>query len=157
MFGWTLSLKLHKAKKVDVKIYFSDFFKVSSEVLDEYGAFNISLISDIPLFIDPFLLFNSKKSEYQQLHSEIIKYLKFIREVALRKEITDGHLRGWFQFPEVGQTWLGYSGIGNRGRGLGKNFAMALYNNLHTIFTDFGSEKVTKDSHLEKLCLVKEG
>jgi len=44
-----------------LKIYFSDYFKVSKEALDKYGAFNISLISDLPLFIDPFLLFNSKE------------------------------------------------------------------------------------------------
>ena len=81
-------------KQAEVKVYFSDFFEVSPETIDEYGAFNISLVSDIPLFIDPFLLFNSKKKNYQELHSEIIEYLKFIRNVALREEISQGHLKG---------------------------------------------------------------
>ncbi len=38
-----------------LRIYFSDFFNVSPEKIKEYGAFNISLINDLPLFIDPFL------------------------------------------------------------------------------------------------------
>ena len=42
-------------------IYFTDFFHVPPEVLEEQGAFNVSLINDLPLFIDPFFLFNSEK------------------------------------------------------------------------------------------------
>ena len=44
-----------------MKVYFSDFFNVNPDVIEKYGAFNISLINDFPLFIDPFLLFNSNK------------------------------------------------------------------------------------------------
>lgn len=46
-------------------LYFSDIFNVSPKVLDKYGVFNISLVTDLPLFIDPFLLFNSRKKEYR--------------------------------------------------------------------------------------------
>ena len=49
-----------------MKIYFSDYFNVTPEKLAEYGAFNISLINDMPLFIDPFLLFGSKNPEYKK-------------------------------------------------------------------------------------------
>ena len=38
-------------------VHFSDVFNVSPESLEQYGAFNVSLVSDMPLFIDPFLLF----------------------------------------------------------------------------------------------------
>ncbi len=41
--------------------YFTDEFGVNPNTLDRYGAYNIALIADLPLFIDPFLLFNSKK------------------------------------------------------------------------------------------------
>jgi hypothetical protein len=51
-----------------MKLYFSDFFEVDEAALDDHGAFNVSLVSDLPLFIDPFLLFNSKKATYQALH-----------------------------------------------------------------------------------------
>jgi hypothetical protein len=56
------------------KIYFSDIFDVSPDTLSDYGAFNVSPIVDLPLFVDPFLLFTSPKAEYQALHEEIIKY-----------------------------------------------------------------------------------
>jgi hypothetical protein len=138
-------------------VYFSDFFDVSKQNLDEYGAFNVSLINDLPVFVDPFLLFNSEKPEYQALHQEIIKYIKFLREMSEAGTIRDGLLKSWFRFPEVKQTWLGYSKVGNSGLGLGQSFGSALNENLHTIFKDFGEEKISKSSHLEKLCLIKDG
>ncbi len=49
---------MQPSTEASAEIYFTDFFKVTPEVLEEYGAFNISLINDLPLFIDPFLLFN---------------------------------------------------------------------------------------------------
>ena len=39
-----------------LNIYFSDIFNVSQDIIESYGAINISLINDIPLFVDPFLL-----------------------------------------------------------------------------------------------------
>ena len=65
---------------VQVKIHFSDNFGVDQASVEAYGAFNISLVNDIPLFIDPFLLFNSEKSEYQALHDRMISYLRFLRD-----------------------------------------------------------------------------
>jgi len=43
------------------------------------------------------------------------------------------------------------------GRGLNKDFGYSLYKNLHKIFSKFGDEDITEDSHLEKLCLIEEG
>ena len=63
-----------------MKLYLSDYFEVSEEALDQYGAFNIPLLSDLPIFIDPFLLFNSDKPEYRRLHDRIIDYLRFLRD-----------------------------------------------------------------------------
>jgi hypothetical protein len=139
-----------------MKGYFSEYFKVSPEQLQRYGAFNVSLVTDLPLFIDPFLLFNSKKSKYQELHQEIIKYLTFLREKSDSGHLDPGLIRAWFRFPEVKQTWLGFTESGNRGSGLGNHFASALHENLHTLFGNFGHEEITKSSHLEKLCLIKE-
>ena len=61
----------------NMKVYFSDFFEVSPHLIEQYGALNISLINDLPLFVDPFLLFNSSKPEYKKLHKEMLKYLCF--------------------------------------------------------------------------------
>lgn len=140
-----------------MNIYFSDFFKVPPEKLEEHGAFNISLINDLPLFIDPFLLFNSPKPEYQALHHEIIKYVSFLRDMAETKNLSPGLIKSWFHFPEVKENWFGYSTIGNNGSGLAGKFAASLYSNLNTIFQNFGSEEITTSSHLEKLCLIKDG
>ena len=137
--------------------YFSDYFGVDPEVIDTYGAFNVSIINDLPLFIDPFLLFNSKKEEYQQLHEEIIGYLRFLREKSLYGGLNDAAISAWYKFPEVKQNWFGFSLEGNSGRGLGATFAQSLYENLHRVFADFGDESITKGSHLEKLCLFSDG
>lgn len=139
----------------ELSIHFTDFFSVSPETLEDYGAFNVSLINDLPLFIDPFLLFNSEKSEYQQLHDQMIEYLKFLRDKSTEGAIGEGLLKSWFTFSEVKQNWLGYSESGNEGSGLGPKFANALYNNLNEFFSDFGEEKVTMGSHLEKLTLIE--
>lgn len=150
-------VKIESKKRKKMNIYFSDFFNVAPSILEEYGALNISLVNDLPLFIDPFLLFTSEKEVYHQLHSKIIKYLQFLRDQSISGNINNGLLRAWYMFPEVKQVWLGYSLDGNRGRGLGPDFARALNANLHTIFKNFGQEKVTKGSHLEKVCLIESG
>lgn len=140
-----------------VGIYFSDFFEVDKAVLESYGAFNVSLVNDLPLFIDPFLLFDSKNAVYQGLHEQIIDYLKFLRDVSATGSLTQAHIDQWFRFGEVKQNWLGFSRSGNKGNGLGAKFANTLHKNLHHVFRDFGTEKITKSSHLEKLCLLSDG
>ncbi|WP_311272278.1 MULTISPECIES: hypothetical protein [unclassified Rhizobium] len=137
--------------------FFDEHFGVVADDLDHHGAFNISIINDMPLFIDPFLLFNSKKPEYQELHNSILKYLMFLRDAVIDKRVTPDLEKAWFLFPEVKQNWFGFSLQGNGGSGLGKDFASALHANLETLFSDFGAEKVTKGSHIEKVCLVSDG
>jgi hypothetical protein len=140
-----------------MKLYFSDFFEVSRGDIRKHGAFNISLLADLPLFIDPFLLFNSRKREYQALHKRIIDYLVFLRDKSTKQTLDSGLIRALYTFREVSQTWLGFSIVGNKGRGLGPNFAHALHENFHRIFHDFGHEKISSGTHLEKLCLVEPG
>ena len=102
-----------------MNIYFTDYFNINKEILDEYGAFDISLINDLPVFIDPFLLFTSEKDEYKALHDKIIEYIAFLRDRSQDGAIRPGLIKSWFHFPEVKQSWLGYSKNGNNGRGLG--------------------------------------
>lgn len=137
--------------------FFSDYFEIDPDKLHECGAFNISLITDLPLFIDPFLLFNSKKAEYQSLHDGMIRYLVFLRDKAIADQVDPHLLKAWYCFPEVSQTWLGFTQMGNKGTGLGLDFARALHSSLYQLFPEFGSERVTRGSHLEKVCLIKDG
>lgn len=139
------------------KIYFSDVFNIDAKVVDEYGAFNITLVNDLPLFIDPFLLFDSLDAKYKALHEEIISYLCFLRDRAVADELTSGAASHWLLFKEVKQNWLGFSKNGNSGTGLGHDFANALARNLTTVFKNFGSETLTVGSHLEKLSLLNGG
>ena len=138
-------------------IYFSDYFKVPADALENYGAFDISLVTDLPLFIDPFLLFGSTKTEYQELHNEIIQYLIFLKSKSVLGGISEGEKKAWFMFPEVEQTWLGFSVMGNSGRGLGPKFASSLSLNMLIIFPDLGNEKISQASHLEKAGLFQIG
>jgi hypothetical protein len=140
-----------------VKVYFSDSFGINPELLEDYGAFNVSLINDLPLFIDPFLLFTSENDEYRKLHDQMIEYLRFLRDQSVQGNVDEGLLRSWYMFPEVKQLWLGFSLKGNSGSGLGIDFARALHDNLNVIFKNFGNEDITHGSHLEKVCLVRGG
>jgi len=138
-------------------IYFTDFFDVDEETLENYGALNISLINDLPLFIDPFLLFDSEDVTHKALHEEIITYVKYLRDLSVRGELTKAQFDSLFKFSEIRQNWLGFSQTGNRGSGLGNDFAVALHQSLRSALKDFGSETLTRGSHLEKVCLLGRG
>jgi len=146
----------HKKSSLELKVYFSDVFDINPDDIEGYGAFNISLINDLPLFIDPFLLFNSTNPEYQNLHKKILYYVGFLRDRSVANNVNSGLLRSWYCFPEIKQTWLGYSHIGNGGRGPGIEFAKALNLNLKGVFSNFDKQTVSRSPHLEKLCLIKE-
>ena len=137
------------------RIKFNKYFKVKKSDLDKAGFFNISLVSDLPLFIDPFHLFYSDKKEYKKLHDEIIKYLSFLKKLSSdlkTDKFPPGVLNSYYKFSEVKQNWFGFSFIGNKGRGLGRKFATALNTNFNELFNDFGSGK--QSHHLEKLTLI---
>jgi hypothetical protein len=138
-------------------VYFTDFFNVDENKLEEYGAFNISLINDLPLFIDPFLLFGSKRPEYKQMHEAILEYLSFLKNKSQRGGITEAEIKSWYMFSEVKQNWLGFSVSGNGGSGLGEDFGNAMSKYMHIVFDDLYKEKVTVTSHLEKAGLFQIG
>ena len=140
------------------KVYFSEYFDVNHNVIERYGALDISLVCDNQAFVDPFLIFASPK--YKKLHTQIINYIKYLRNLSVEKgggKLGSGDFEHYYKFPEVKQVWLGYSVDGNSGSGLGRYFAESLYKNLHNIFSKFGEEPLTESSHLEKLCLVEKG
>jgi hypothetical protein len=138
-------------------IFFSDHFGVDRGRLDEYGALDVCLLSDLPLFIDPFLLFHSEKEEYKALHESILRYMAFLRDKSNEGRISKGLLEAWFYFKEVKQNWLGFTVLGNGGHALGSSFANSLNEGLSEVFENFGQETITEGSHPEKLCLIAGG
>ena len=140
-----------------IRIHFSDFFEVSPEDIKTYGAYNISLINDLPLFIDPFLLYGSDKDEYQELHKSMLKYIAFLKEKSEEGAISESAISAWYKFPEVKQNWFGYSLVGNSGHGLGLKFGMSMSKSIVKVFRDIGLEKIVRTSHIEKVCLFSTG
>ncbi len=137
--------------------FFAEFFELDPQALEDYGAFNISLVNDLPLFIDPFLLFHSSKSEYRNIHDEILRYLLFLRDRSTEGLVSDDLLRAWYCFPEVKQNWFGFSLVGNGGSGLGIDFARILHANLNRLFRDVDGQSITHGRHLEKVALITDG
>lgn len=72
---------------------------------------------DLPLSIDPFLMFKSRDEEFRRLHQIIIDHFNAgVRAVSLGKL---GLADEIFNFPEVAAIGLGYTKSGKRGSGLG--------------------------------------
>jgi hypothetical protein len=61
-------------------------FTVKPRVIERYGAFNISLVADLPIFVDPFLIFNSRNRVYRELHRQIVRYVQFLYDKAQSPE-----------------------------------------------------------------------
>jgi hypothetical protein len=139
---------------MSVKLLFSEYFEVKEAVVDAYGALNICLDADLPLFIDPFLLFSSEKEEYKNLHDKIVGHLVGLKTLASENSNIDLRL---FQFSEVKQNWLGFSKWGNNGKGLGPKFAHNLVSAFRGFYSSFGDEVISNSSHIEKLTLVGSG
>lgn len=140
----------------EAAVYFSDYFAVDPDELEEYGALDISVVADMPLFIDPFLLFNSDNPAYQALHELILEYLRFLRDHA-DADLNPGLIKAWYAFKEVKQNWLGFTEGGNAGHGLGRGFATSLHAALGDVLGNLGDETITQSSHLEKVSLIQRG
>lgn len=121
-------------------MYFSEYFRVSEKKLSDYGAFDISLVCDLPLFIDPMLIFNSDKPEYKALHDSMIKYFHFLYEKS-KENLAKGDLQAWFTFSEVPNNWLGYSLSGNKGAALGEKYAKFLSGHIGLVVETHGISK----------------
>ncbi len=133
---------------------FSDYFKISKNVMDENGIYDISIVSDTPVFIDPFLLYISNKLEYQNAHEQIMKYLLFLCKKVKTNENYKSLKKKYFYFKEPKQNWFGFSEYGNSGRGLNKDFADKFYINLKKHLSYIEDENF---SHFEELIIFEEG
>lgn len=134
-------------------MFFSERFQIDAELIKAYGAVDISLVCDTPLFIDPMLIFNSDREDYKKLHQEIIKYFHFLNRIS-RQTLANEQINAWFRFKEVPNNWLGYSMDGNKGSALGSNYAQFLYHNIGFALETHG---ISQSQHIEKAMLLYEG
>lgn len=134
-------------------MFFTEKFQVDSDILKKYGAVDISLVCDVPLFIDPMLIFNSEKDIYRELHNSIIRYFHFLYTKATQG-LTSKEIDAWFNFSEIPNNWLGYSLFGNKGLALGKKYANFLYENIAFAIN---THDISKSAHIEKVMLLYEG
>lgn len=132
---------------------FSEKFKVEKNKIEEYGAIDISLVCDIPLFIDPMLIFNSEKEEYKELHKNIIKYFHFLA-VKAEQKLDKSDIKTWYTFNEVCNNWFGYALEGNKGSALDIEFGTFLYKNIEFALNTNG---ISNGVHAEKIMLLYDG
>ncbi len=106
---------------------------------------------DVPLGIDPFLLFKSRDPEFQHLHNILLRLFEEGLE-AMRngKSSTASHL---FRFPEVPEIGLGYTQKGKRGSGLGSFLSELILETLRN--SPAMLERGVR--HIEELQLVSVG
>jgi hypothetical protein len=83
---------------------------------------------DLPLGIDPFLLFKSRDSEYRQLHALLIA--TFNAGIEAIREGNSDEAHRLFDFPEVSAIGLGYTQSGKRGSGVGSYLAGLIIDTL---------------------------
>ena len=134
-------------------MFFSEYFQIDPRLLSEYGAVDISLVCDMPLFVDPMLIFNSDKPEYKKLHESIIRYFHFLAAKATCG-LQKNEIRAWFKFSEVKNNWLGYSLTGNGGLALGDGYAQFLYDNIGFAIS---TNNISQSTHIEKIMLLYSG
>jgi hypothetical protein len=145
-------IKKKKNKMSNFKLLFSEYFEIDESQMTEYGALNICLSSDLPLFLDPFLLFASEKTEYKVLHKQVVEHLILLKSYATESNGQDVDIN-LFRFPEIKQNWLGLAQYGNGGKGLGIRFAKSAIIAFNGFYKSFGEEKITDETHIEKLTL----
>jgi hypothetical protein len=109
------------------------------------------LREDIPLNLDPFLLFNSSNREYVQLHEAILDFFEQVRVAALAGREMDAIrlLEGIGEPVELG---LGYSTDRARGRALGPK----LRADIVTLFASVPQLLNSGLTHIEALGLLVE-
>ena len=83
---------------------------------------------DIPLGIDPFLLYKSRSSTFSQLHDMILK--AFNAGIQALREGKSENARYLFDFPEVHEIGFGYSRRSKRGSGVGDFLASLIIETL---------------------------
>jgi hypothetical protein len=106
---------------------------------------------DVPVGIDPFLLYKSRDPEYRRLHQLLLS--TFGAGMAAVKRAALGEAKRILDFPEVSEVGLGYTKSGKRGSGVGAHLAGLIVETLQ------GSPSLQERGirHVEEMQLVSAG
>jgi hypothetical protein len=101
----------------------NDLPKRNSPLITGVSQFEVDFVvprigTDLPLGIDPFLLYKSRDLVLGRLHKQIVEL--FNRGLRLIHEGQRQKARYLFSFPEVSEIGLGYARKGKKGSGVGK-------------------------------------
>lgn len=61
---------------------FSDYFRADKNTVKQYGAVDISFLSDTPLLIDPLLIYSNDDDKIKALYGKVAQYLLFLNYVS---------------------------------------------------------------------------
>lgn len=106
---------------------------------------------DLPLGIDPFLLYKSRDDELRALHAAMLQY--FNEGIDLLRRGKTAKAREWFTFPEVIEIGLGYSQHTKRGRGVGEGLSQMITDSISASPAILDREL----KHIEELQLISVG
>lgn len=110
--------------KISNPTTFSSHFKISPKLLSKLGVLDPSLNVDTKLFIDPFLLAQSRhreiakggRSTYEKRFKTVISFLS---KSKVKEDVAWRSARRLMEFPEVKYTCLGYGAASVSGSGSG--------------------------------------
>ncbi len=106
---------------------------------------------DVPVGIDPFLLYKSRDAEYRRLHSQLLD--AFNLGVAAIRAGKQDEANRIFDFPEVSAIGMGYTVGGKRGSGVGTYLTGLIIETL----TESPSLLERGVKHVEEMQLVSAG
>ena len=127
-----------------------------SRLLPQVSQFEVDFViprvgTDLPLGIDPFLLYKSRDPVFSNLHARILS--AFNNGVNAINQQREDYARYLFEFPEVSEIGLGYTKKGKRGSGVGTLLSSLIVETL--VDTPLLRERGI--SHIEEMQLVSIG
>jgi hypothetical protein len=107
------------------------------------------LNEDLPLCIDPFLLWKSDQASYRELHSTLLSFISEVQAQALASRLAPAQML-LSEIREPSELGLGYSEGTKRGSAIGRSLRSAIIQTLH----DIPQLRDTGLDHIEILALL---
>lgn len=127
-----------------------------SRLLEGVSQYDVDFVNprlgvDIPLGIDPFLLYKSRDPALRRLHQQVLDVFNAGIKSVARGDLAEA--RRILDFPEAGEIGFGYTQGGKRGSGLGDRLSSLL---IETV-VDSPSLQLRGVKHVEEMQLLSAG